>query len=343
MSATIKSKDTIFIHIPKTGGTSINCELNGSEWQTRPDFNYRHILYATKKSNSADIFEENEREKYKDYNIFTILRDPIERLLSEYYFLKDRKEFMTLLPKRPKNFYDYCIMTNTNNGMIKFLLGYRIYSSFSIGLVEYEQVVSAIDSLPIRVGVLEKFVDSLSYFSDCFGVSWSNMIEKKRVTINKPSRHGLTETELQLVKEKNKYDYMLYEKAISDLESSKFNMLDIEVGGNKYDYVLKYTERFILFESVLSNRDFLKVNKKYFEKLNLSLHNSCSTGEEYVKKWNDSVLLAFKNGYGDCQLTNEVERFEVADPLEFSFYLAECVNKFYDAVPVMKRIESLSL
>lgn len=342
MSATSKSKEIIFIHIPKTGGTSVNCELNDSDWQTRPDFNYRHILYDTKKSNSADIFDSNELKKYQDYNIFMFLRDPINRLFSEYYFLKDRKEFMALLPKRPRNFYDYCMMSNTNNAMIKFLLGHRIYSSIGVNEEDYLQVLNAVEALPIRIGIFEKFVDSLSYLSEEFGVSWSQVIEKKRVTISKPHEHDLTSSEVQIIKEKNKFDYLLYEKSLLKLNKSNFDQLDIEIEGNKYDYVLKYTERFILFESVLTNRDFLKINRKVFVRFNLTIHSQFNNGRKYVEFWNESVKNALVKTYGECGLTDALGSHKIEDPLEYSFYIAECINNYFDSVPAVRRIDAVN-
>jgi len=99
----MEEKKRIFLHVPKTGGTTLNCAIEGSGWQTDPDFYYRHILYDTKKSNSGDIFEPENLEKYQQYNIFSMLRHPVDRLISEYYFLEDRKEFMSLILKQPKN------------------------------------------------------------------------------------------------------------------------------------------------------------------------------------------------------------------------------------------------
>ena len=51
----IMNDKNIFIHIPKTGGTTINAAMNNSLWQTEIGFNYRHID-ANKLSNSGGHF-----------------------------------------------------------------------------------------------------------------------------------------------------------------------------------------------------------------------------------------------------------------------------------------------
>ena len=93
--------DVIFIHIPKTGGTTINTAMQGSYWQSKPNFNYRHIL-DNKKSNSGDIFDQNNHQKFRNYKVFMMLRHPVDRLISEYYFIKEREEFTRLIKSKPK-------------------------------------------------------------------------------------------------------------------------------------------------------------------------------------------------------------------------------------------------
>lgn len=114
-------KENIFIHIPKTGGTTINTSMQGSSWAMEPNFYYRHIVLKEKRSNSADIFDPANCEKYQGYNIFMMVRDPIDRLISEYYFLKERKNFMDLLRKQPRDFNDYILNPQTQNYMTGFL------------------------------------------------------------------------------------------------------------------------------------------------------------------------------------------------------------------------------
>lgn len=284
---------TIFIHILKTGGTSIICELNNSEWQVKPNFYYRHMFYETKKSNSEDIFDKNNFQKYQGYNLFMFVRNPIERLFSEYYYLKDRPEFMMLLSRKPSSFFEYCSLMNTQNGMIKFLLGHKIYSNKRIGITDTECVIEAIEKIPIRIGVFERYEESLSYIAEYFGIEWSETIEKKRVTIYKPSQIELTEEQIQIVKELNKFDYMLYELACKKLNESIFDELDIQIIGSKYDYVLKYTERFVLFESNFNDKRFLAWNTEFFKDLNIRLHENVTDGRDYVVKWNEYVYKCF--------------------------------------------------
>ena len=53
----LKMEDkNIFIHIPKTGGTTINTAMHNVYWQTKMDFNYRHFNSTTKSSTCGDIF-----------------------------------------------------------------------------------------------------------------------------------------------------------------------------------------------------------------------------------------------------------------------------------------------
>ena len=79
----------IFIHVPKTGGTTLNCTLHGTDIPQDPSFNYRHIALGTQLSNSGDIFNPLKYDKYQAYKIFMLLRHPVDRILSEYYFIKE--------------------------------------------------------------------------------------------------------------------------------------------------------------------------------------------------------------------------------------------------------------
>ena len=62
----------IFIHIPKTAGTSIMRDLFGSE--------SRHIKYIE--------YVKTNRRKFNEYFKFTFVRNPWDRLVSAYFFLR---------------------------------------------------------------------------------------------------------------------------------------------------------------------------------------------------------------------------------------------------------------
>ncbi len=73
------NKKVIFIHIPKTGGVSIGDALLQTSWfkLTEP----RHLTAATLKERmGAETFNNN--------FIFTMVRNPWDRLVSAYYFLQ---------------------------------------------------------------------------------------------------------------------------------------------------------------------------------------------------------------------------------------------------------------
>lgn len=89
--------DTIFVHIPKTGGQSVELvflEAHQLRWRSRNDLLLRHStdrsrgpsrlahLYAHEYSEHGHIDAEDFRKYFK----FAIVRDPYQRLMSEYRY-----------------------------------------------------------------------------------------------------------------------------------------------------------------------------------------------------------------------------------------------------------------
>lgn len=332
----------IFIHIPKTGGTSINCELNQTEWQTQPDFYYRHIDYKSKKSNSDDIFLTENYNKYKRYDIFMMLRDPIQRLSSEYYFLRTRKEFMELLPRQPRSFYEYCKFKNTQNGMIKFILGHRIFSNPILLETDLNNLLEQMDNLNIRVGIFEKYENSLNYFEQTIPqIKWNNTIQKKRITIDKPHQIELTSEQIEEIKMANDLDYKLYAYAVNKLAHflEGKSLKNYELIGTKYDYIEMYTRRFVLIETRLSKEGlrFLATNKTFFSELNLQLRKKNLVGRNYVENWNSLFTDALKKSTNDLDFHNSLDQIILNenDPLEISFGIANLLNIYLEKTQIL--------
>ena len=74
----------IFIHIPKTGGTSIECCLTSNAWDDRDK-------YCVGEQKLTHITLQQAMEKWpdcRDYFKFTFVRNPWDRLLSSYLHSK---------------------------------------------------------------------------------------------------------------------------------------------------------------------------------------------------------------------------------------------------------------
>jgi len=324
----------IFIHIPKTGGTTINCAMNNSQWQTKPDFNYRHIIYETKRSNSGDIFLPENFSKYLEFKIFMLLRNPIDRLISEYYFIKDRQEFMSLLRPIPRNLEEYIINKQTNNYMIGFLVGKRMYDKSYVNNSDYELVINAIEKLNIYVGLFEEFEKSLHYFRTQTKIKWPKNIPVKRITLSRPKFDDVSDKIRDLIIKHNSLDFKLYNycktrfdnQTLSLNKNGNFNFI-----GNKYDYVLKYTERFVLLEIGINNKLFIQKHRGFFNSLNLYLHNvlELRKGEDYVFIWNKYLVASIDEAFNNTPLANLLNQIELdnSDPLENTEEICRVFNE----------------
>ncbi|MDO6597189.1 sulfotransferase family 2 domain-containing protein [Oceanihabitans sp. 2_MG-2023] len=327
------SSKNIFIHIPKTGGTTINCVMNKTEWQTKPDFNYRHILYETKRSNSKDIFNPLNYNKYDAYHIFMLLRNPIDRLISEYYFIKDRQEFMSLIKPVPRNLKEYIKSKQTQNYMIGFLLGKRMYDEELVTQSDYDLVINTINNLPINVGVFEEYAKSLQHFSSITGIKLPKNIDIKRITLNRPKLDKVSQEIKDLVIKHNALDFKLYNYCVKKFEENTKDLKQnksLNFRGDKYNYVLKYTERFNLLEIGIKNKKFIYNNTAFFQELNNYLHHSLKLkdGEEYVSMWNACFIKTINSTYTNSPLSIQLNKLkDEKDPLKNTEAICSVINK----------------
>jgi hypothetical protein len=312
--------------------------MNNSYWQTKPDFNYRHIDYKTKRSNSADIFNPLKYELYEQHNIFMLLRHPIDRLLSEYSFIKTRPEFMNLIKPTPKDFDSYVKSKQTQNYMIGFLVGKRMYDTSFVNRDDLELVKNAIRNINIKVGIFEQYEASLSYFSEYSNLKWPKKIDIKRITLNRPTVADISEETKLLILKNNVLDLDLYQYAL-DIFNSKIKNISnkkVQFKGNKYDYVLKFTQRFNILETTLTSLDFLKTNPLFFEKLNNHLHHviRVKDGKNYVALWNKAFINALKNSFSNTSLCNDIiTNATHEDPLERNIQIGNCINRCFKNTP----------
>jgi hypothetical protein len=290
----------IFIHIPKTGGTSINCVMKGTEWQTPLDHHYRHLDFETKTSTCGDIFDKNNLNTYQKEFIFMMLRHPVDRLISEYYYIRKNTEFMGFLTTKPESFEEYVENPQTANYMLKFLDGQRIYSEDNLTESRAIEITQLIDKLNIHVGIFEEYDRSLSYFSEVGDFNWPETIEVKRATINRPSIKQIPVELLNKILSANELDMQLYKHCLAKLiaRTQKTSINKIKYQGGRFDFIIPYTMWNCILDIELENRRFIEENKTFFVTLNTYLHKTTDSGKDYAKHWmklfKKSVALYFK-------------------------------------------------
>lgn len=332
--------EIIFIHIPKTGGTTINSAMNETYWQTKPGYNYRHIL-SDKSSNSGDIFLKKNKKKYQNDKIFMMLRHPVDRLISEFYFINNRNEFTHLIKTKPKTFEEYVKSVQTQNYVINFLKGNRMYSTVRPTQEDLISIIDSIDSIPIHVGIFEQFSESLSFFTKHVGLEWKKDIPIKRMTIRRPNIENLSQELIQLIEKNNALDLELYNHCLnkfqqeSGLKSNKHRF-----NGNRYDHVLAFAARACLYELVLSDKNFIKQNFDFFKSLTFYLLNDLKTrdGKELITLWNQTFINTLNTDFPNSQLAQELNPIHETNPIDHAYSIGKTIDVFFKSNPKEKSL-----
>lgn len=227
----IKNKRFVFLHIPRTGGTSFWRYVSSKADQ-------REILEIFDRGNIGGILDDlktlradgipndvsfirghfsfGQVPQLNDWQSVSLVRDPVERLISYYYYIiKKKKHYLRdYIIDRRIGLNDFLVgdlSAELENFQLKVLSGgpHREYNyrKCEDSLME---IVSRIEDRSLIVGVSEDVIKSMSEVFDLMGgYTVGTDIDLRHNTVS--HRHLLSPKTLELVEERNEYDIKLHQ------------------------------------------------------------------------------------------------------------------------------------
>jgi hypothetical protein len=231
----LPSDEIVFIHVPKTGGSTFVGLLKDSiniskEEQKKPshiidqigNVQVKHIDFSTveRKFQFPELFGvQKDLTLPNNLKIFMLIRNPIDRMISEFNFQyhmlkgKDGNKNAAIISKLkpiPDSLKAYVNFKHTQNYQVKFLLGRKIADPSPVKPEEFNRVLSVIDDMTIHCGLTEDYSRFLSFFQSETGIKL-----KKKIIVRKKTPLELKLEVSQELKDEiiacNKYDQKLYE------------------------------------------------------------------------------------------------------------------------------------
>ena len=198
MSLIIKNSNLVYLHIPKTGG---KCLINDIKDVVKHRILYYHISLPI-----LDIFNE------KRFMI-TILRNPIDRTISEYYHMGIVR--FNMYDKQCNTIEDYIKSNRVRNTQVKFLLGYDMYDDIKITENDVSKIKKLIDDKKIYVGILEEWKTYSIY--KLLDLPYNDAkIPEEDIKIKNKRKRNVSSDIREQIKENNKLDFMLYDYVVDN-------------------------------------------------------------------------------------------------------------------------------
>lgn len=213
---------SIFLHIPKTGGLTLHDILyrQYSKEETYSCWNINDI-------HLIDTLPPVEKEKIRIIKghirleiaqkvpqkmfFFTLLREPISRTISHYFYLSQFEEHSFYKEMKEKNYSLKEVLKggfikNMDNCQVRFLSGEHDVPYGAINEMHYKKAIENLDNLFHTFGLVEYYDESILLFQDAF--HWKTPLYASR---NISYAKGKSEDHpIDLLEKYNKYDLMLY-------------------------------------------------------------------------------------------------------------------------------------
>lgn len=233
---------TIYLHIPKTGGTTLSHILR-KQYESNKIYDHGY-LKGEKKDFNQLLEEEKKNIKavcgHFSYGVhqffpqpsryFTMLRDPVDRVISSYYFLKNFKG----------KGYELVKTMTLEQFVEKHPEAHNLQTLMLSGLSLERNIEKAKDHLrkfPV-IGITERFNESVFLIKKEF--NWQDIdYQRLNITKNRLLKQEISDTTIRLIERHNLLDIELYHLA-QQLFYQKLNALSGAEQGQLKQYLRNF-------------------------------------------------------------------------------------------------------
>ena len=232
-----KDEALIFLHLPKCAGTTLNRII---EWEYDPMrvFSIDPVLFlwSYKKLNRWPADRLAKMQVFKGHmplgihrrlpqpsTYITFLRDPVERVISAYYFARN----YFLHPKHhwisKLSLEEYARVSPNHNVQCKYISGRSFVGDHHAGDCDEQVLEVAKENLNkyfSLIGLTERFDEGLAILKIMFGWEIAKYA-KFNVTKSRLKKTSLPVATVELIAERNKYDVALYDYAVPIFEATR--------------------------------------------------------------------------------------------------------------------------
>ena len=233
----VKDGALIFLHLPKCAGTTLNRII---EWEYDPMrvFSIDPVLHlwsfqklnrwSPKRLETMQVFKGHmplgiHKRLAQPSTYITFLRDPVERVMSGYYFMRNYRFHPHHHWVSKLTLEEFVQVSPNHNVQCKYISGRPFVGDFHAGDCDEEVLAAAKENLNryfSLVGITERFDEGLAILKIMYGWHISKYA-KFNVTKTRQAKKNLPAATVELIAERNKYDMALYEYALPIFEQTR--------------------------------------------------------------------------------------------------------------------------
>ena len=223
----------IFLHLPKTAGTTLN-RLIEWEYPLGEIYSVDPVLFEWSYARLRRLSKRRLRRTrmFKGHMLFglhevlpqpatyiTVLRDPVERVLSAFYFMRSYKLHPLYWKFRNEKWTvdEFVQRSSRDNVQCKVIANAHYHSPCTQEVLD--RAIVHLNNYFSVVGLSERFEESLALMKLRFGWQLSSY-SSFNVTRSRPKKADLPQATLDLIAEKNRFDVALYQHAVRLFESA---------------------------------------------------------------------------------------------------------------------------